>query len=240
MVQNQLLQRYVSSKPNHVICVDISFLTKKKSYFVGIYLATRVIVGHFYKKSPIQVKDIICYLDIMLEARKFTNKVEIIHSDRESLFINDNYYDYLKGKEVIISRGSSKGHENQVVERLHRTIKTKLKESLRGKNVTLGRVDSVVLKEELNAVIETYNNTPHKSNYGLSPNGINEAFVAFENKEKVGCCTVKALEKPAGEKALIVRDVLVKNDSSEKKQRSNKCKKTSCFKVRKQFRTILL
>jgi site-specific recombinase XerD len=127
----------------------------------------------------------------MLEARRFTNSVSIVHSDRESLFSNDDYYDFLKHKNVLVSRGSSKGYDNQVVERLHRTIKENLKKACINhetvvirKNFTFGQLKSSLLKELLNKVIEDYNNTPHTSNFDLSPNAMDEAFVAFNKSLK--------------------------------------------------------
>ncbi len=44
-------QKYVSSKPNHVICLDISYLTADKKFLVGVDLATRVVVGHLYTEG---------------------------------------------------------------------------------------------------------------------------------------------------------------------------------------------
>jgi site-specific recombinase XerD len=189
-VKNELLQRYVSSKPNHVICVDISFLTKTKCYFIGVDLATRVVVGHFFKASAVQVDDVVKYLDKVLGVRSFVNEVEIVHSDRESLFSNDRYYDFLKSRNVRVSRGSSKGYNNQVVERLHRTIKFNLKKALitnkdlalDRKNFCFSSVSESIIKTELNRVIEEYNNKPHDHNYGLSPNNMDEAFHSAKQK----------------------------------------------------------
>lgn len=50
-IKNELLQKYISSKCNHVICLDISYFSKKTCYFIGVYLATRVIVGDFFKTT---------------------------------------------------------------------------------------------------------------------------------------------------------------------------------------------
>jgi len=59
---------------------------------VGIDLATRVVVGHFFKEGSIQVDDIVNCLGVILEARSF--KVKIVH--KESLFGNTRYYEFLK------------------------------------------------------------------------------------------------------------------------------------------------
>ncbi len=86
--------------------MDISFLQDskvKRCYFVGIDLATRVVVGHFFKEGSIQVDDIVKALEVILDARSFTNKVEIVHSDRESLFGNTRYYEFLKSNNILPS-----------------------------------------------------------------------------------------------------------------------------------------
>lgn len=176
MVSNKLLQRYVSSKPNHVICIDTSFLTKNRCFFVGVDLATRVVVCHFFKSTPLETSDVIQCLDSMFKARLFTSAVEIVHSDRDSLFTNSSFVGFLESKGVEVSRGSSKGHQNQVVERLHRTLKHNLKKTL---EKSYAKTSESVLKRCLNSVIENYNNAPHKSNYGLSPNSMDEAFLSY-------------------------------------------------------------
>lgn len=138
------------------------------------------------------MNDIIAYLTVVLNARKFANPVEVVDSDRESLFSNARYYDFLKENKVTISRGSSKGYDNKVVERLYRTIKTNLRallaRELSKDNKTalkslIKEVSWDPLEAGLNKVIEAYNNTPHKTNYGLSPNSMDEAmFSAKSNK----------------------------------------------------------
>jgi hypothetical protein len=62
-VKDIVSQQYVSSKPNHVICLDSSYLTAEKSFFIGIDLATRVVVGHFYTESPIDVYMVLAFLE---------------------------------------------------------------------------------------------------------------------------------------------------------------------------------
>ncbi len=68
----------------------------KRCNFVGIDLATRVVVG--LKEGSIQVNDLVKCLEVILEARSF--KVEIVHSDRESLFGNTRYYEFLQSNSV--------------------------------------------------------------------------------------------------------------------------------------------
>lgn len=65
-VDNILVQKYVCSKPNHVVCIDMSFLSeaKGKNFFAGIDLATRCVVCHFYKEGPIQQDDILTALGV--------------------------------------------------------------------------------------------------------------------------------------------------------------------------------
>ena len=205
-VKNSLLQKYVSKRPNDVICIDISFVNKKCCFLVGIDLASRAVVGHFLKNSPIETSDVLEYLSTVLDSRSFISEVFIIHSDRGSLFTNDKYYDFLKSRNITVSRGSSKAHENQVVERLNRALKFNLKKfleekhplpskSFRYSNYSIG-----LLKESLNSVIEEYNNNPHKHNFKMSPNAMDQAFFDYYRKETV---------------LVPVKAELVKNDLSE-------------------------
>lgn len=228
--KNLVAQKYVSDCPNLVICVDVSYLSSKSSYLVGIDLATRVVVGHLYKKTPIQVEDVLKFLDVVLEARSFTDRVCIVHSDRESLFSTDRYKDFLLSKNVIPSRGSSKGHDNQVVERLHRTLKNHLKVAcvkhkphLAGRQFSFNGFSSIFLEKSLNEAVELYNNDSHKANSHLSPNGMDEAFLSFADKvvsnslipmtSTAGPVTAKGLTL-SNSKALIINNSLVKNDNS--------------------------
>lgn len=100
-----MLQNYLSKTPNGVICVYISYIDKQNRYLIGVYLASRVVVGHFFKSSAIETCDVVTYLSGILDARSFISQVVVIHSDRESLFTNDRYYDFLKSANVTVSRG---------------------------------------------------------------------------------------------------------------------------------------
>lgn len=182
--QNLIKQRYLSSKTNHVICVDITQLGSYGYCFAAIDLAARNIVGHCYKEKPLNVRDIIDCLSAIIQQRNFLSKISIIHSDRESYFKNDQYYQFLEKQQIQISRGSTKGHDNQVIERTFRTLKDilrrhlqpdwKLKslgDPLNQKGFTVQQVDAA-----LHVSIEFYNNKPHKALNLMTPNHMEEAL----------------------------------------------------------------
>ena len=75
----------------------------------------------------------------MLDARGFASEVLIVDSDRESVFSNDRYYDFLKGLNVTVSLGSSKAHQNQVVERLHRSLKDIIRADLKSVSLSASK-----------------------------------------------------------------------------------------------------
>lgn len=115
---------------------------------------------------------VLSFLVKVLEAREFANPVEVIYTDRESLFRNERFMQFLEDRNVTVSRGSSKAHNNQVVERLHRTIKQKLRKLLKDDPLLGGKkfapkkfpyhlFSEKVLNEAMNKAIELYNNSPH-------------------------------------------------------------------------------
>ncbi len=208
-VENLVKQQYVSSKSNHVICLNSSYLTAEKKFFIGVDLATRVVVGHLYTEEAIDVNMVLDFLETVLEACKFANPVEVIYTDTQSIFKNDRFIKFLEDRNVTASRGSSKAHNNQVVERLHKTIKTKLRGLLKNDFLVAGKkfaekkfpyhlFSGKVLNKNINEFVELYNNSPHSFNSGVSRNGINECF--FNHKEKGRLSNSKALVLVKNEK----------------------------------------
>lgn len=189
--QNLIKQQYLSSKTNHVICIDITKLGPSYGYcFAAIDLAARNIVGHCYKEKPLNVQDIIDSLSAIIQQRSFLPQIHIIHSDRESFFKNEQYYNFIDEHQIQISRGSTKGHDNQVIERTFRTLKNILrtqlqlnwkpnsKDPLNQKGFDIKRIDAALQK-----AIEIYNNKPHKALYLMTPNQMEEALFQQNNKE---------------------------------------------------------
>jgi len=191
--QNLIKQQYLSSKTNHVICIDITKLGTFYGYcFAAIDLAARNIVGHCYKEQPLNVQDILDCLSAIIQQRSFLPKIQIIHSDRESFFKNEQYYNFLDEHQIQISRGSTKGHDNQVIERTFRTLKDILRtqlqvdwkyksktDPLKQKGFSIKQID-----EALQKAIEIYNNKPHKALYLMSPNQMEEALFQQNYEEK--------------------------------------------------------
>lgn len=184
--QNLIKQQYLSSKTNHVICVDITHMGSYGSAFVAMDLAARNIVGHCYKPDPLNVVDILDCLAAIIRQRSFLPKIRIIHSDRESFFKNAEYYEFLNQQSIEISRGSSKGHDNQVIERTFRTLKGIIRKLLRAGHpdwpgppedpLTQKGFNIKEIDDALHKAIEAYNNKPHKALYLMTPNHMEEAL----------------------------------------------------------------
>ncbi len=73
----------LSTKTNHVICIDIAYLVKNG--VVGIDIGGRVVIMHCYKKKGLNVKDIVETLTMATKKRGFLPNIKIIHFDRGSI-----------------------------------------------------------------------------------------------------------------------------------------------------------
>ena len=192
--QNLIKQQCLSSRTNHVICIDSTKLgLSYGSCFAAIDLAARNIVGHCYKQKPLNVQDILDCLSAIIKQRDFLPRISIIHSDRESLFKNEQYYQFIEEHKIQISRGSTKGHDNQVIERTFRTLKDLLRAQLQpGWKPALKQQDPLKQKgfsiqqidEALQKAIEIYNNKPHKALYLMTPNQMEEALFQQNYQEE--------------------------------------------------------
>ena len=95
------------------------------------------------------------------------------------------------------------------------------------KNFTFNCIKSSVLEELLNEVIESYNNTAHRANFGLSPNCMDEAFVGF-NENGVWETSSNMLPEEKEKKCFNVFDAVAENTvymahkSIENKEKINK------------------
>ena len=161
------------------MCLDITRIDHKHCVFCVLDLAARNIVGHCFSDNYFQVSDIINTLYKTFKDRDFLPKVQIVHSDRESLFKNQAYYEFLNKQSIDISRASAKGHENQVIERTFRTIKdiTRKKLNITDKSINLDHFENFTARAVfIKQVIEDYNNKPHKALYGMTPNNMEEAL----------------------------------------------------------------
>lgn len=179
----------MSSQTNYGICIDHTQLGELGFCFCAIDLASRGIVGHCFKDRPFNSLDIIDTLRKIIQERSFLPNIEIIHSDRESLFRNINYEQFLEENKIKISVGSAEAHSNQVIERFFRTFKNIVRKRLQpswieGQKDPLKRKD-IKYQELINIVkesIEFYNDRPHRSLFGMSPNAMEEALFLQQNQ----------------------------------------------------------
>jgi len=188
---NLVRQRYDVLSTNYVLCIDITSVGAYGYIFLAIDLASRCIVGHCYSSVPFEVELLCDVLKDILRKRSFLPEVKIVHSDRDSVFKNTIFISFLEENKIEVSRGSSKAHENQVIERLNRTLKTRIRSfldpnwsSLKAQGLPWDPLSSKTLSvDEFGAVIqreiEDYNARPHSYFKGqASPNAMEEALFA--------------------------------------------------------------
>lgn len=78
---------------------------------------------HQYSQEPLQVQDVIETMEMAFKHRDFLPKLQVVHTDRGSIFRKVPYQNFIEKLGIQISRGSAKGHDNQVMEPTFRTIK---------------------------------------------------------------------------------------------------------------------
>ena len=194
-------QNYLSNQINYVVCMDITKLDTKHNLLCCLDLAARNIIGHCFLDSSFTVQHVLDTLNQIIKDRDFLPKIQILHSDRESLFKNEQYYDFLDKQNIQISRAAATGHGNQVIERTLRTIKHYMKKRLNleknAKHITLGALGNFNQKALfVKEIIEFYNNKPHKTLFGMTPNYIKEAlFIKSKSNNMIDSEIVPYLAK---------------------------------------------
>jgi integrase len=190
--QNLILQKYLSISNNYVICIDITHLGAQGELFLAIELAARTIVGHCYSPNRITTQQICQTIETIARQRDFLPKIEIIHSDCGALFLEPQFRECLHNLNIFDSKGLSYKNQNQVIERLNRTLKGILRHEMLGKpwdRISSDPLDAKIyspdeMSEFVQLAIETYNNKPHKSLFGLSPNHMEEALFQKHQNNK--------------------------------------------------------
>lgn len=181
--------KYLTDVPSYAICIDLSYLDKKRhaSFVLAQDLASRRVAGHFFKTTPVCTGDVMVFMEKIIEVRKGFAPIKYLHSDRESLFNNKLMYDFLEKHDIRKSSGSAKGHDNQTIERLNRTIKQKMERLLLDtpgikvtkQNFSFEKINLHELETTLNEVIQTYNDTAHPANHQMSPNNFDDSLVEY-------------------------------------------------------------
>ena len=181
--KNKMMQKYLALSTNYAICIDVTTLGLYGELFLAIDVAARNIVGHCYTNENINTSQVCETIQKIARQRSFLPQIEIIHSDRGSIFSNQEYFACLEQLNIKRSRGSAKAYQNQVVERLHGSIKLILRQII-DPNWTKKQPDPLSqlqisfedMASLIKQAIEQYNQRPHRSLYGLSPNQMEEAL----------------------------------------------------------------
>ena len=220
--RNLLKQNYLSSHTNYVICIDHSQLGQQGHLFCAIDLPSRNIVGHCFKDKPFQSFDVVDTLKKIIEETSFLPNIQIIHSDRESLFRNIHYEQFLESNQIKITIGSAEAHSNQVIERCFRTLKNIIRRDLNplwkeGQPDPLEQntIDYNKIKHIVKNSIEFYNDKPHKGILGMSPNRMEQAlFIHSQSIQLVDKVIVPPLAKNDNS-AAAKQIILFKNQAIE-------------------------
>ena len=190
--QNLILQKYLSISSNYAICIDITHLGAQGELFLAIDLAARTIVGHCYSPNNITTEQICYTIETIARQRSFLPKIEIIHSDCGAIFLEPRFEECLAKLDILDSKGLSYKNQNQVVERLNRTLKSMIREEMIGKKWDKSVQDpfeaNIYSEQEVidfvKQAIENYNNKPHRALFGLSPNHMEEALYQKHQNNK--------------------------------------------------------
>lgn len=180
--KNLILQQYLASSTNAAVCVDVTKLGINGELFLAIDLASRCIVGHCYKNNAINTQDVCLTIKQFNEQRAFLPNIEIIHSDKGSIFNSQKFLSFLETLNIQHSVGYSKANQNQVIERLNRSIKEILKSILdkdwkkKHSNPLNNLIEPSVMAQKVIQAIEFYNNRPHKALQDLTPNDMEAAL----------------------------------------------------------------
>lgn len=201
--QNLLKQNYLGSKTNYVICIGHYQLGQQGFLFCAIDLVARNVIGYCFKDKTFGSFDVIETLKKIIEERSFLPNIQIMHSDRDSLFRNIDYSQFLERNHINLTLGSANAHSKQVIERYFRTIKNIIRRSFQplwkeGQPDPLGqkRVDYKKINHIVNKAIEQYNDKPHKALYGMSPNRMEETlFIHAKSVELVDQVLIPPLAK---------------------------------------------
>ena len=77
--QDLIKNNYLSSKTNHLICINITQLGAHGELFVDIDIDARLIITHCFKSGPLDLTDIIDTLGMAIKHFFFLPKIQIIH-----------------------------------------------------------------------------------------------------------------------------------------------------------------
>jgi site-specific recombinase XerD len=208
-IRNQMLQQYLATSTNYAICIDITSLGLYGELFLAVDTAARNIVGHCYSSQTIDTQQVCQTIKEFARKREFLPQIQIIHSDRGSVFKNEQYYQCLNELKIKISRGAAAAHQNQVVERLNRSIKEIIRKEIvsgwkKGMQDPLKQVhldlDAEQMAKIIKQSIEAYHRKPHRSLYGLTPDQMEEALFR-KHKDKHPTDIVLLTENDMSERA---------------------------------------
>jgi hypothetical protein len=183
--KNKMFQAYLATSSNFAVCIDITSLEIYGELFLAVDLAARTVVGHCYNSNHIDTQQVCETIEQFVRKRSFLPSFQLLHSDRGSIFSNQEFYDCLEKLNIQKSRGSAEAHQNQVVERLNRTIKDILRKQICPQwkkdvqdplKISHPEIRFEHMADFIKASIEKYNQKEHSALYGLSPNQMEEAL----------------------------------------------------------------
>jgi site-specific recombinase XerD len=185
------IHQYVSSELNYKVCLDCTQLGKCGELLLAVDLSTRAIIGHNYKIEKHQGIDVVQLLKLIKSDRDFIpSKINILHVDNGNEFDNSQVKEYCEIEKIELSYTEPGTFQNQVIERLNRTIKKILRNRLdptyiKGSKDPLKEyVDYQTMAQVVHNAIEEYNNTTSKIT-NVSPNIMESALYESERQESL-------------------------------------------------------
>ena len=188
--QNLVKNQYLSATPSYLVSIDITNIDKHGSLLTAMDMASRAILGHYYKEGTINSSEAVFTLRRIVQDRSFLPEIKILHSDSDSRFKSELMGDFLNEFHILPSETIGQKNQNQAHEAMHRTLKNTLRTildpsfSANSQTQYLKHYDPLrQTPEELGPLgqkvfqsIEQYNDHSHRGLQGLSPNLMEEAL----------------------------------------------------------------
>lgn len=189
-VSNLIMQKSISLRTNYAICMDITNLGIYGQLLVAVDIAAINVIGHCYQSEAMSTEHVCQTITQFAQKRSFLPKIEIIHTDRKSIFRNAEYYECIDQHKILKSRESSKEHKNQVIKRLFKTLQNILRARIcpgwKQKDpdpLKQLQFSSQEMASFVQQAIEKYNSKPQRHLEGLSPNQMEEALFLKHGNE---------------------------------------------------------
>jgi len=169
---------------NFVWSLDFTKIGEHDSLLCILNINSRKILAHCFLENIVTVSHVLETLQGALSFYKEKN-VKIVHSDRQPLFKEPVYIEFLDSNKIEMCWPSSKRNENQRVERAFRTLKDFLKikffSDMCFNNCTNYKEKAQFIKQ----LFEFYNNKSHKGLSKMTPNYMEDLLLSLKKSTNI-------------------------------------------------------